>query len=340
MCGYYEEEVIKDTPARAAYKAGIDGFIENARACAEKERGRYLTPEKLLKKRDFYKKAFVDMLGFPLSCPPASGKTDMKKTFVVKDKNVNIFRMRLEIAGIPLYGILLEQENKDAQTPFVVCLHGGQGTPEMICGMHLGSANYNQLARRLTDRGCSVFCPQLLLWDTQRYGNVFDRKDIDAKLKQLGGSVTALELYLLSRAIDCFAENGICGKRLGVAGLSYGGMYALHLAAYDERICACLAEGQFNDRFRYSWTDWSYRGALKKFGDAEVAALICPRALAVCVGSNDELFCAETAKAEAEGVKPFYKTFGKENNFVFYVFEGVHEADRGDRGINFLLSHL
>ena len=73
-------------------------------------------------------------------------------------------------------------------------------------------------------------------------------------------------------------------------GLSYGGCYTLYTAAIDTRIDAAVSSCFFNERNRYLWSDWSYFGFMNEFNDAEVCALICPRALMIEVGDSDTLF--------------------------------------------------
>lgn len=68
----------------------------------------------------------------------------------------------------------------------------------------------------------------------------FDLPYCDATSAWIGGSITAIELYFLRGLIDYFVENEpINEDKIGVCGMSYGGMFALHLAAVDTRIKAC-----------------------------------------------------------------------------------------------------
>ena len=148
---------------------------------------------------------------------------------------------------LKFYGIYFEQTMQPSAAPFVFGFHGGDGTPEMVSSIHFNSSNYRHLVRRMTDRGANVFAPQFLLWSVANYGNKYDRLLIDGKLKQLGGSITALELYFLQGALDYFlSQEQVNAEKIGVAGLSYGGMYALHLAARPARqlSIAAFAENQ------------------------------------------------------------------------------------------------
>ncbi len=179
-----------------------------------------------------------------------------------------------------------------------------------------------------------------MLWNKDVYGAEYDRNDVNSKLCMMGGSITALEVHLIDSTLDYFIGcEGVNRNRLGVAGLSYGGQYALDLAAFDTRIKACASLGFFNDRFIYSERDWSYPNSLLCFGDAEKAGLICPRALVVSIG-DDYIFDYKSALEEGEYVKQFYKEFDALEKYDFYVFNGSHETDKGDRWVDFLIDNL
>lgn len=221
------------------------------------------------------------------------------------------------------------------------CIHGGGGTPEVISSIHLDSANYNHLTRRITDKGANVFAPQMLNWSTDTYGTDFDRKIVDGKFRQLGGSVTAFELSVLCSYVDYFVNEGIANKdRIGVAGLSYGGMYAIHFAAVDKRIKACYSCSWVNDCFVHSWADWSYYNAQKRFTTVETCAMIAPRPLVVAMGDKDELFDSNVTVKTCEELKKYYAAFGKSSDFKYVIFDGTHETDKSDEEIEYLLKNI
>ena len=207
--------------------------------------------------------------------------------------------------------------------------------------MHMASANYNHLVRRMTDKGANVLVPQLLLWSKNNYGGEYDRLHADGKLRQLGGSITALELYFLRGLIDYFEKKeGIQHDKIGVCGMSYGGMYALHLAAIDTRIKACYSCSWVCDGFVNSWADWSYQNAQNTFAVAETASLIAPRALVIAMGNKDELFDSRLTEKECVRIGEFYDAFEAKENFMTEIFDGVHEFDKGDKEFEFFFNKL
>ena len=340
MKKYYREEIEKDTLYRADYLQGIEDFLQENKLKVEKIRSQFISPKKYKDNPEYYREQLTALLGFPLNI-----KKEMpfvEKHFIAKDKNVKIYRMKFRFFGkLKFYGMYFEQCEDSLKAPFIFGLHGGKGTPEMISSIHEESANYNHLVRRMTDKGANVFVPQMLLWNIETYGNNYNRQYIDGKLRQLGGSVTAMELYFLQCVLDYFIEKeSINEKSVGVAGLSYGGMYAIHFAAVETRVKACYSCSWVNDCFVNSWADWSYYNAQKYFTTAETMALVAPRALVVAMGNKDVLFDSSLTVVECEKVKPYYEEFGLEGNFKIVIFDGAHEVDKDDVELNFLLKKL
>lgn len=338
---YYSEPIEKDTRYRTEYQDTIACFLESERQKAKKRRQLFISPKLYKDDTEKYRQLFIKQLGFPLSV----GKETpilIEKTFVVRDDNVNIYRMQFEFSnGIKGYGIYFEQVQISKNTPFIIGLHGGAGTPELVGSIHKNSGNYNHLIRRMTDRGANVFAPQFLLWDRDIYGGNYSRTETDGKLRQLGGSVTALELQLLQGYLDYFIQKGNISKdKIGVAGLSYGGMFAIHFAAIEPRVKACYSCSWVCDGFAYSWADWSYKEAQNMFSVAETAALIAPRPLSVAMGNRDELFNSSLTELECMRIREFYRVFEAEDNFQTVIFDGVHELDKGEEELDFLFKNL
>lgn len=338
---YYAEEIEKDTRYRQEYADGIASFLDIEKAKATECRKAEFSPAQFKAAQEKYRAQFVEMLGFPLN-KERETPTLLEKTFVAQDGNVNIYRMQFLFWGqVKVYAMYFEQLNAYMGAPFVVGLHGGEGTPELVSSIHMHSANYNHLVRRMTDRGANVLVPQLLLWSKNNYGGEYERIYTDGKLRQLGGSITALELYFLRGLIDYFAKNeAINQEKIGVCGMSYGGMYALHLAALDTRIKACYSCSWVCDGFVYSWADWSYKNAQNTFATAETAGLIAPRALAVAMGDKDELFDSRLTEKECGKIEEYYKAFEAAENFFVEIFDGTHEFDKGDKEFEFFFDKL
>ena len=141
------------------------------------------------------------------------------------------------------------------------------------------------------------------------------------------------------RVLDVYEKAPWCTGEVGMIGLSYGSFYTIYTTSCEPRIKAALACSLFSKWTHCFGTDFSWRDSWKRFGDAEVAALVYPRALRIEYGEKDPLVhVVEGGEEEFERLKAYYA--GAEENVSFRVFEGVHEFCTEDDGIEWALSHL
>ena len=81
-----------------------------------------------------------------------------------------------------------------------------------------------------------MYVPQLFRWD-EKYGRRPDHVQLDQQCKQLGGSLAALEMLMLKRALDyLLSRDEINPDRVGMIGLSYGGFHTLYGTAAEPPI--------------------------------------------------------------------------------------------------------
>ena len=92
------------------------------------------------------------------------------------------------------------------------------------------------------------------------------------------------------------------------------------LSAEPEQAASC----QYNDRLRYCWADWTWKGSAG-FLDAEMAALVAPRALFLEAGEKDELFAPDSFLAECKRAEPFFDAANAACRLKYRVFNGNHE---------------
>ena len=300
----HSENVSEGNKCRNEYLYSLKNFIKKRQKESEKKRAGFNAEE--LKK----------MLGYPL-CELEPARVSPKLTPAYE----GVLRVQVEILGVSFYGLLFEPENK-ACSKTVISIHGGQGTPEMTAGIY-ETHNYNSMTKRFRDKGVRVFAPQLLLWNQQCHGDEFDRNAIDNELKQLGGSIAALELYYIISMINYFEGD------IFLSGLSYGGFYALYAAAIEPRVKGCLSSCFFSDRIIYNWSDFVWFNSGNRFSDFEVASLILPRKLYIELGEKDEVFKTEYALPHLKKLKG--------ENFKYNIFNGGHEFCPTDDGIDWLL---
>ena len=132
-------------------------------------------------------------------------------------------------------------------------------------------------------------------------------------------------------------------SRLGVMGISGGGMHAFFSACLDLRIKAAVISGYFCD-WRHSilainHCTCNFVPGLLKLGElSDLAGIIAPRPLLVENGDEDEIFPIDAVKATVKKATRTWKAFGTkpiETDF----FHGGHRI-HGEKGYPFLARHL
>ena len=344
MFGYIEGK--NDTKSfREAYVAGIKTLIADGYRLNEEKRTAYISG--IAKDPEKYRADFKNMLGFPLNCKGCmDSKPALSKVLLYEDAENAIYRATVTVLDtIPFTGLLFLHKDENAH-PFIIAQHGGSGTPEGCSGLYAdGTYNYNDMTERIFNHGANVFAPQLLLWSDEYETDGFHRDDrnvIDGRLKQLGGSITALEVYCIIKSLNAFCEAGIADENhLGMIGLSYGGFYTLFTAAAEPRIKAALSCSFYNKRDQYAWIDWTWLGSAGKFLDAEAAMLVYPRRLCIAVGDQDGMFDYKLAQAEFDRLHQLsQQVYGRTDWFDTCVFPGTHEFIQTDDYIKKVIAEV
>ncbi len=328
---------LHDLPERGDYVRSTQLFLSKAFAAAKERRKEYTLTHSQEERRD----AFRAMLGFPLAPSPEKNEIHVKKKVVMEDERFTAYSMQLEIMeDVWLYGVLLEPAVKHEKNAFVVFQHGGLGIPEMISGL-VPPTNYHDLAQNVLSDGVYVFCPQLFHWSVENWGTPYNGAHIDGAFRMLGGSKTAFGVYGIERVIDYFSALAeIDTERIGMAGLSYGGMYTLVTAALDTRIRFALSSCFINERERYPWSDWCYFGQADKFLDAEIMTLISPRPFMGEVATRDNLFDPDGFRSVEKDYRFYCDKLSMPDTAVLHVFDGTHEFGTDGENLRFLQKHL
>jgi len=331
---HYREEIL----------AQVEALIKSKSEESDTQRERFFCPDfssEQAYKADVqrYREKFREMLGWPLPLRAPKEIPSAREKFVAEDHLGKIYRIWIEtLPGLETYGLLFLPKEKGPH-PLVISQHGGGGTPE-LCSGFFGSANYNDMSRRVLCRGFAVFAPQLSMWRDD-FGPTANRIQLDIHLKQVGGSIAALDIWQLQRSLDFLtAREDIDEKRVGMIGLSWGGFYTLITVAAETRIQVAVASCFFNNRHMYSLSPAVWFSSGNTFLDAEIAGMVCPRPLCIEVGKQDDLFDVSYARPEAQKVAKFYEKLGIPERFFYNEHAGGHELDKSDDGIQFLCRHL
>lgn len=331
----FREEKCVAKPFKERYVEGLGSLLASRQIAAEQKRREYI--EKVFETPEKFRAEFKEMLGFPLVDYFPEGLPEVKTTKLADEENYEIFRMEFEILPeLWMTGLFFKMRGEDKK-PLVLVSHGGRGTPELISGVYGDTSNYNDILPRVIKYNVHAFAPQLLLWH-EEYEVPFDRKELDARLKRVGSSITAIEVFGFMRILDYF-EGKPYVKNFGMVGLSYGGFYTLFTTACDTRIKSAISCSFFNDRDVIGWSDWVWQNSAYKFNDTEVAALCYPRRLCIQMADNDQLFSCEHTKKSFDRLCEMSSKVGTDW-IDLMIFEGVHEFCKDDAPIERLVNDL
>lgn len=331
----YTEERSFTADYKKAYVDGIERIISQRQEQAQQHRDSYI--KGIFTNPDKYRNDFRKMLGWPLVDHEVTELPKVSTEKLSQEDGYCIYRMQFEVLeGLKMTGLYF-RANGDQKKPLVILQHGGLGTPELISGFYGSTTNYNDMLHRVRNYGVHVFAPQLLLWSDD-YQVEFDRKSLDAQLKRVGSSITAVEVYGITRILDYFETQDYVSS-FGMVGLSYGGFYTLYTAAADTRIQSAISCSFFNKREAVNWSDWTWFRSGEQFDDAEVACLIYPRKLCIEIGDHDPLFDCRFGIESFERLKDICGDRGIQ--WVdFIVFDGNHEFHKDDAPIRRLVEDL
>ncbi len=323
---FYREERDVTKEAKTQYRDDIFRLIEN-----RQKEGRAVREglwQDMLASPEKYRDDFKAMLGWPLTEARPATPPEMTEAVLAQQDGLTISRLTFTVLeGLRMTGLLFRKAG-DGPRPLVIAQHGGLGTPELIAGIYDGTGNYNDMLERILPYDVHVFAPQLLLWH-EDYGVPFDRGSVDARLRSVGSSITAVEVYGIQRILDYF-ETVPYVSTFGMIGLSYGGFYTLFTAAADTRIKGALSCSYYCDRDNMQgFPDWRWWNAAFRMQDAEIAALVYPRVLVIGMGDEDPLFPIDETRAEFARLEKLSADVGTDW-VTFADFHGPHEFVKED----------
>jgi dienelactone hydrolase len=239
-----------------------------------------------------------------------------------------------ETMSVPAY--LLIPRDRETAGPAVLAAHGHGPGKDLVCGLAETEAPNGDYAVQLVRRGYVVLAPDLRCFGERADWNPPDHYGCDTNLVHAvmaGVHPLTQNLWDLARCLDVLAAHPLVdADRIGMVGLSYGATVTLFLAAWDERVAACVVSGYFSSWAEAHKMPWNMCGSqvlpgmLGRLEHVDLGALVAPRPMLVESGVHDDLFPASVAAGGCDRLRGVYASLGADpDRLVHDVFEGGHQ---------------
>jgi hypothetical protein len=257
--------------------------------------------------------------------------------------------MTVPLGALTAEGIIAVPEAASPQrrVPLVIVQHGIGSFPERNFGIADEGDAYHSYARRLVESGFAVLTPMNLR-------SIELRNRIERLCRLADLSLPGIELVRMQRLLDeALKDPRIDSGRVGMWGLSLGGLATMFWTPLEPRIQAAVVAGWFNHRRnkmvipdeRYSCfletkeEHAFFGGWLTAYSDSDVASLICPRPLLVQTGKKDGIAWWPMVLEEFDAAREHYRRLGIEDRIEMDLRDGGHET-HVESGIRFLSKWL
>lgn len=321
----------------------------------------YLVDEYETRSKQFWNRDYTSIPAFTRSVKPNVSRW---REVVIKPPNLrvsgelkrtpyNIDGLHGEWIQLPLgdkisaQGILVMPANVDniKPVPLVIVQHGIGSSPERP--FIADGRSYHAYAKSLVDAGFAVLSPLNLK-------TVEKRNNIEKYTRLAGISLPGIEFSRLQNLLDIILEDErIDAEKVGMWGVSLGGMATMFSMPLDERIKVGIISAWFNNRNRKMaieddrWSSFAKNGEeyafltgwLNEFSERDLVSIICPRPLQIQHGKNDGIAYWPDVVKEFEKSKVHYDKLGIGNQIELVLHEGRHEA-KVEEGVRFLKKFL
>ena len=258
--------------------------------------------------------------------------------------------LNAEWLKLPLDGLTAEAvlavpagASPEKPAPLVIAQHGIGSFPERTFGLMDQGGAYHRYAEELVKAGFAVLAP-MNLRSAER------RNRIERLCRLADTSLPGIELVRMQRLLDeVLADPRIDQKRVGMWGLSLGGLATMFWMPLEPRIQVGVCAAWFNHRRnkmvipdeRYSCfletreEHAFFDGWLTEFTDSDAVCLICPRPLLIQTGKLDRIAHWPQVIEEFEASREHYQKLGLAERIEMDLHEGGHEC-RIESGVKFL----
>jgi dienelactone hydrolase len=323
----------------------LDGFDHTATSLDDWRAVHITTPQEWEARRQDIRQRVIDIMGkFPTANPPLDAR-------VVSEEDTPRYTRRkvsyLSRDGDRIPAWLLITKGRTGRLPAVLALHETEAIGK-DSAVGLGGPPYVHYGHEMAERGFVVLAPDSITAGERVFAGskpyvteVWDRAhpDWSALGKMCADHRRGIDYLETLPFVDA--------SRLGVLGHSLGGYNSFFLAAFDERIKACVSScgfttiGKASKPLAWSRTGWFVhlprlapylRAGIVPFDMHEVMALVAPRPLFNYSAGRDSIFPdAGAIREAATQIGEVYKLLNAGERFHFSIGDGPHDFPRAVR---------
>lgn len=242
--------------------------------------------------------------------------------------------------------ILFPDRPLASPAPAVIAIHGhGYGNRDIVALMADGTERsgppglHKDFAVSLVKQGFIVAAPELLGFGDRRLAEELSSGEatknscyrLSSALLLAGQTMAGFRIYETMRVMDYLQTlEEVASERIGIMGISGGGLVAGFTAALDERI-ACAVVSGYAGTFatsiltRQHCLDNYIPGILLDAEMPDLLGLIAPRGLFLESGDSDHLFGPDGVRRALDRLKLIYDAAGFSERVEADFFAGGHE---------------
>lgn len=285
------------------------------------------------------RETFADLLKIPVENPDVKAtvhETREEDGLVVED----VTWESLDGEIVPAF--VIRPAKTAGRLPAIVCLHGSGGSRESMSTPEFGvgpwrragrGEPHNRLlgwARELARRGYVALAITQRGLDSREPGINTQSNALLVRGRTGMGAV----LYEIRQGLTYLEQRSdVDASRIGMTGLSFGGITSFYTWLLDERVAAsapiCGGVGSIatfieEGSLSYHGTYWWVPGMLEKGDQAEFAAAMAPRPLMVWAPTEDIGMPKAGVDKFVSIVRPAYERAGKSDALVIHQQPGEH----------------
>jgi len=306
--------LVEEYPARAAKAwqrdySSVDAFVRSVEP--NRERWRQVLKAPVLKKTG------------ELARRPHAPLRDIQAEWIT-----------LPLGALTAEGVLVfpPGASPGSPVPLVIAQHGIGSTPESPLGPP--TSGYHEYGRELLKAGFAVLAPFNLR-------SVPSRNRVERLTRLADTTLPGIEFSRLQHLLDVvLPDPRIDRERVGMWGVSLGGMATMFFMPLEPRIKAGIVSAWFNHRLskmavsdkRYScFLDTLeehafFNGWLTESADHDAITLICPRPMLIQHGKKDAIAHWPDLVKEYDTARTHYEKLGLGALMELDLHEGGHEA--------------